>query len=124
VDTARSTRALAVGERGVLVVAIRCEPGVHVQRQAPFRVTVSTSSGLTVTKERLGWPDVHGGPESPEIEVPFTASAPGAQSVRARLEFFVCSREWCVGQEREVELPVEVEHGPPRRSEPWFGSRG
>jgi hypothetical protein len=118
IDVSRSTTAAAVGEHGVLVVAIRCEPGVHVQPQAPLRMTVSASSGLALEKERLGWPDVRGGTESPEIEVPFTATAPGAQAVRARLEFFVCSKHWCVGQDRDVVLPVAVQGAGSSASEP------
>lgn len=99
-----------VGATGTLTVAIRCEPGVHVQRQGPLRATASASPGLALAKARLGWEDAVGVPDgrSVELHVSFTASAPGAAEVRLHLEFFVCSRAWCVRQEREVVIPVVV----------------
>lgn len=113
VDTAGSTTKLAVGGRGVLAIAIRCEPGVHVQSQAPLRVRLSASPGLVLTKDRLGWSDVAGpNTEPPRFEVAFTANARGSQAVKARLELFVCSSKWCVRREREVELPVVVDRAP------------
>lgn len=45
---------------------------------------------------------------SVELRVSCAASAPGAAEVRLRLEFFVCSRAWCVRQEREAVIPVVV----------------
>lgn len=102
---------VAVGARGAVIVAIRCEPGVHVQRQAPLRATASASPPLAVAKARLGWEDARDAADGRGVELPvsFTASGPGAAEVRVRLDFFVCSREWCVRQEREVAIPVAVE---------------
>jgi hypothetical protein len=117
VDVSGSTTELAVGGRGVLLIAIHPQPGVHVQSQAPLRLTLSASPGLALARDRLAWPDaVLPNADSPRFEVAFTASAPGPQAARARLEFFVCSSTWCVKQEREVALPVTVEGGPGAQS--------
>lgn len=116
-DTSGSTTALAPGERGVLVIAVRPEPGVHVQTQAPLRATISASPGLAPARDRLGWADVVG-PRSgaPRLEVAFEATAPGPQSAKVRLEFFVCGSSWCVRQERELVLPVVVARASEARS--------
>jgi hypothetical protein len=110
IDTSGSTAALAVGERGALVVTIRFQPGVHAQTEAPLRATLTASPGVALARDRLGWPDVVGPrSESPRLEVPFTASAPGQQTVKVRLEFFACSSSWCAKQDREAVLGVAVE---------------
>lgn len=109
IDLSGSTRALAVGERGAVVVVIRFQPGVHAQAQAPLRATLTASPGVALARDRLGWPDVAGpASESPRLEVPFTAVAPGAQTVKVRLEFFACSSSWCAKQDREAVLSVAV----------------
>lgn len=113
VDTSGSTSELALGEGGAVAIAIRTEAGVHVQSQAPLRVKLSASPGIALTRDRLGWSDASAPPPAqPRFEVEFTATAPGPQAVRARLEFFVCSREWCMKQEREVLVPITVEGNP------------
>lgn len=115
IDTSGTTAALEVGGRGALVVAIRFEAGVHAQRQAPLRATITASPGIQLARDRLGWPDVVGpGSSTPRLEAGFTAVAPGPQTVRVRLEFFACSSSWCAKQEREVALEVAVA----RESEP------
>ena len=124
IETARSTATLAVGARGAVVVVIRCgEPGVHVQTQAPLKVSATATPGLALAKDRLGWKDARGPPEALELELAVTASKPGPQEARVRLDFYLCSKSWCVRQEREVVVPVVVENAgagqpAPPRAEP------
>jgi hypothetical protein len=108
-DTSGSTAALAVGERGVLALSFRCDPGIHLQARAPFRATLSATPGLALGRDRLAWADAADSrPEAPRFEVAFTAAAPGAQAATVHLAYFLCSRTWCLRQEREVEVRVEV----------------
>lgn len=102
--------AAVAGAPGAAAVAIRCAPGVHLQRQAPLRVTASASPGITLGKARFGWGDVQvtGDAQHVEIPVSFTATSPGAAEIRLSLDFFVCSPTWCVQQERDVLVPVAV----------------
>ena len=112
-DTSGSTATLPVGGSGTLAVALRFQPGVHAQTQAPLRMALSASQGIALARDRLGWFDVVGPRTgSPRLEVAFRATAPGAQTVKAQLEFFACSDSWCVKQEREVVLSVVVQGGP------------
>jgi hypothetical protein len=101
---------LALGEPGTVAVAIRCAPGVHVQRQAPLRVTAAASPGVVLGKTRLGWGDVRetGDAQEVEVRVSLKATAAGEAEVRLHLDFFVCSKEWCVRQERELAVRVAV----------------
>jgi hypothetical protein len=40
--------------------------------------------------------------------VPFVAQAAGKQEARAKLDFFICSDQWCVKQLRDVSVAVDV----------------
>jgi len=107
-ETAGSTLALAPGAGGKLVLAIVPQPGIHVHPQAPLKITLE-SAGLTLSKTALGHKDaVDPKAEGPRFEVPFTAREAGAQAVKARLDFFVCSDRWCVKQVKELVVEVRV----------------
>lgn len=119
IDTSGTTAALAVGGRGALAVALRFEPGVHAQNQAPLRATLTASPGIGLAREKLGWPNVVGpGSATPRLEAGFTALAPGPQTVKVRLEFFACSSSWCMKQDREVRLEIDVAPGDDGRATP------
>lgn len=124
IDTTGSTTELAIGEGGVVAIAIRTEAGVHVQSQAPLRVKLSASPGLELARDRLSWSDAVAPPqEPPRFEVEFTATSPGPQAVRARLEFFVCSSEWCAKQAREILVPITVEDARASEAAPYLRPR-
>ena len=105
-----SSRALRVGEKGKVVVAVEpLEKGIHVNREFPLKYKVEPSAGLQV--EKLEWkrPDaVDPGADNPRFEIPVTAKAKGAQQVAVQMRFAICSDAWCVPQTRTVTVPVEV----------------
>ena len=109
--TEAAPAAVRVGGRGKLVVAV--EPltkGVHVDPKAPFKVKVSPSAGLSVAKADLRRADsVDPQAESPRFEIPFGATAAGAQEAKLQLEFYVCSDAWCVKQSRTAAVAVKVQ---------------
>ena len=47
--------------------------------------------------------------EGRRFEVPFVARAAGRQEARAKLDFFICSDQWCVKQVKDVVAAVDVE---------------
>jgi hypothetical protein len=109
IETAESTRALATGERGRLVFVLRAKGAWHVDPRTPLKIELSAPAGLQLEKARLGKKDVlNPGAESPRLEAPFTAAAPGTHEARAKLDFFVCSADACVKQVRDVAIPVTV----------------
>jgi hypothetical protein len=109
IDTTASTTALEVGDDGRFVLEIQPRPGVHVQRQAPLRAKLGATPGIALAKTGLGRGDlVDPAVDAPRFEVAFTATSAGRHEVRANLQFFVCSATWCVRQERDVVLAVEV----------------
>jgi hypothetical protein len=113
IDTTASTTVLEVGDDGRFVLEIRPRPGVHVQRQAPLRASLTGTPGVALAKAGLGRGDlVDPASDAPRFEVAFTATSAGRQEVRASLEFFVCSTTWCVRQEREVAVVVDVRGRP------------
>ncbi len=109
IETEGSTRDLAAGATGKLVLAIVPLNGTHVHPAAPLKIALSGTPGLKLSKDVLGHKDaVDPKAEGPRFEVPFTAAQAGAQEARAKLDFFICSDQWCVKQSRDVTVPVDV----------------
>lgn len=108
-DVTATPAALKVGGEGTLAVAITPLEKTHVHPQAPLKVTLSASPGLTVAKASLGRGDLSDPKaEAPSFKVPFKAAAAGAQELTAKVDFFICSDQWCVKQIRDVKVAVDV----------------
>ncbi len=109
IDTAGSTQQLAKGGKGTLVLSIVPLAKVHVHPQAPLKITLDATPGLKLAKTTLGKADpVDPGADGRRFEVPFVAEAAGKQEARAKLDFFICSDQWCVKQVKDVTIPVDV----------------
>lgn len=109
IEASASVSELSVGRSGVVRIAIRPDAGIHVQPRGPLEVRLAASPGLALSRAALGWADTLGPRlEPPRFEIPFTATAPGAQVVSGRLVFFLCGDTWCVKQERETSVRVTV----------------
>jgi hypothetical protein len=109
IDTAGSTQQLASGGKGTLVLSIVPLAKVHVHPQAPLKITLDATPGLKLAKTTLGKADpVDPNAEGRRFEVPFVAQAAGRQEARAKLDFFICSDQWCVKQVKDVTVPVDV----------------
>ena len=109
VTTEGSTAAVNAGGSGRIVISVEPLAKVHVDPRAPLKVTLTASDGLRLGKEKLGHQDaVDPKAEMPRFEVPFVARAKGKQEARAKLDFFLCSDQWCVKQTREVAVAVDV----------------
>jgi hypothetical protein len=107
-DTAGSTTEVKAGGKGTIVLAIVPVGKVHVHPQAPLRISLE-SSGLALEKTSLGHADaVDPKAEGPRFEVPFTAAKAGKQDARAKVDFYICSDQWCVKQTRDVTVAVNV----------------
>ena len=100
--------SLKVGEAGEVRLAIEPTGAVHVDPKAPVKVTLTSSPGLTLAKAQLGRPDATAAGAGVTFKAPFTAKAAGAQEVKAKLDFFVCTDQWCVKQVRDVTVAVDV----------------
>lgn len=108
-DVAAMPASLAVGGAGTLEIAITPSKETHVHPQAPLKVTLAATPGLSLAKAALGRADL-ADPKAaaPRFSVPFKAAAAGAQELTAKVDFFICSDQWCVKQVREVKVAVAV----------------
>ena len=109
VDTARSTPELKVGDKGVLSMVINPGPGKKVHDQAPLSIALKPGKGVTLAKAKLGHADVaNKGAKSPEFTVEVTATAPGAQTTEAEMQFFICTDKWCERMQHRVTITTTV----------------
>jgi hypothetical protein len=109
IEASASPSTLRAGAGGTLVIAIRPEAKAHVHPEAPLKVTLAASPGLTLARQRLGRGELTDPKaEAPRFEVAFTAASAGPQQASATLDFFICSDQWCVKQVREVKVDVDV----------------
>ena len=109
IDTAGTTVELEKGGEGRLVLTILPLQGTHVNAEAPLKVALSATPGLKLSRDQLGHKDAQEpGGIAQRFEVPFTATDAGPQEARARLDFYICTEQWCVRQAREVAVAVHV----------------
>jgi hypothetical protein len=109
IETAGTTEKVGVGKPGLLVLSIVPVEKIHVDPRAPLKITLEATPGLKLSKTTLGKTDpVDPKAEGRRFEVPFVAEAAGKHEARAKLDFFVCSDQWCVKQVRDVTLAIEA----------------
>lgn len=109
IETTGTTPSLRSGEKGVLVISIVPLTKVHVHPQAPLKIALEATPGLKLEKTSLGKADpVDPKADGRRFEVPFLAQAAGKQEARAKVDFFICSDQWCVKQVKDVTAPVQV----------------
>ena len=109
IETTGTTASLKTGEKGTLVISIVPLQKVHVHPQAPLKIALEATPGLKLEKTSLG----KGDPVDPKadgrrFEVPFVAQAAGKQSAKAKVDFFICSDQWCVKQVKDVTAAIDV----------------
>ena len=87
----------------------RADREVHVHLAGAAQDHALEARGLTLEKTSLGHKDaVDPKAEAPRFEIPFVAAAAGKQEAKAKLDFFICSDQWCVKQTRDVTVAVNV----------------
>ena len=86
VTTEGSSTALKVGQSGVFVLSIRTVAGAHISEDAPMRLTLSGSAGLTPGKSLLSRSDAKALPKAagPAGEFCRTKANPSADAVPLR----------------------------------------
>jgi hypothetical protein len=109
IETAGTTQRVAVGKPGTLVLSIVPTEKIHVDPRAPLRIALEGTPGLKLSKTSLGKADpVDPKADGRRFEVPFVAETAGKHEARAKLEFYVCSDQWCVQQKRDVTVALEA----------------
>jgi hypothetical protein len=109
IETTGTTQDLRVGQKGTLVLSIVPIEKIHVDPRAPLKVTLEATPGVRLERTSLG----KGDPVDPEadgrrFEVPFVAEKAGRHQAKAKLDFYVCSDQWCVKQVRDVTVSLDV----------------
>jgi hypothetical protein len=100
--------SLRVGAAGTLRLSVEPVGAVHVDPKAPIKVTLAATPGLTLPRAQLGRPDAVAAGAGVSFLAPFTAAAAGPQEVKVKLDFFVCTDQWCVKQVRDLTVAIDV----------------
>lgn len=108
VKAAAEPASLKVGAAGKVTFTIAPTGEVHVDPKAPLKVTLEASPGLKLLKAQLGRTDSVQAGQGLTFAAPFTATAAGKQEVKAKLDFFLCTDQWCVKQLRDLTVLVDV----------------
>jgi hypothetical protein len=109
IETTGTTASLKAGEKGTFVISIVPLKKVHVHPQAPLKIGLDATPGLKLEKTTLGKADpVDPKADGRRFEVPFVAEAAGKLEAKAKLDFFVCSDQWCVKQVRDVTVAIDA----------------
>ncbi len=109
IETTGTTQQVEVGKEGKLVLAIVPVGKIHVDPRAPLKITLEATPGVKLSRTSLGKADpVDPKSDGRRFEVPFVAEKAGKHEARAKLEFFVCSDQWCVKQVRDVNVALEA----------------
>jgi hypothetical protein len=109
IETDGTTQRIEVGKPGRLVLSIVPVSKVHVDPRAPLRISLEATPGMSLAKTTLGKADpVDPKAEGRRFEVAFVAEKAGKHEARAKLDFFVCSDQWCVKQVRDVTVAIEA----------------
>jgi hypothetical protein len=109
VKAAAEPASLKAGAAGKVNFAIAPTGEVHVDPKAPIKVTLEASPGLALQKAQLGRADATPAGAGVTFAAPFTATVAGKQEVKAKLDFFLCTDQWCVKQLRDVTVVVDVQ---------------
>jgi len=109
IDTAGTTQQVAVGKPGRIVLSIVPIGKIHVDPRAPLKIALEAPPGLNLSRTSLGKSDpVDPNAAGRRFEVPFVAEKAGNHDVKAKLDFFVCSDQWCVKQVRDVTVSLQA----------------
>ncbi len=109
IETTGTTERVAVGKPGVLVLSIVQVEKIHVDPRAPLKIALEATPGLKLSKTTLGKADpVDAKAVGRRFEVPFVAESAGKHQAKAKLDFFVCSEQWCVKQVRELTVAIDA----------------
>jgi hypothetical protein len=109
VKAAVDPASLKAGAAGKVTFTIAPTGEVHVDPKAPLKVTLEASPGLKLQKTQLGRADSVQAGQGVTFAASFTATAAGKQEVKAKLDFFLCTDQWCVKQLRDVTVVVDVQ---------------
>jgi hypothetical protein len=113
VNTDGTSKAVKVGEKGKVVIAISAKAGAHVSGDAPMKIELS-SKELKVEKEKLALADATTKKtdkheiEEAKFEVPFSGAKAGKASIEAKCTYFICTDKVCARQQKTIQFPVDV----------------
>ncbi|MCC6806846.1 MAG: hypothetical protein IT381_05450 [Deltaproteobacteria bacterium] len=98
------------GAQGTLVLSVLALNGFKVSQETPFTVKLAPTAGLKLAAEQFARKDlVDPKAKDPQVKTTFTASAKGAQTVKADVVFFLCTDKLCQRMTAKTDVAITVE---------------
>jgi hypothetical protein len=105
----KPTGTYSAGKVSSFALSLKPRGEYHVNQDYPFSVSLS-SPGASFPKAELVKADAAEFTDNiVRVDVPFTPTAAGAQTISANVKFAVCTPETCVPDERTLALALAVE---------------
>ncbi len=109
ISTQGSTQKLKPNETGTFIINITTtQTGVSIKKEAPFKLIIQANN-LTVSQQKYAFKDGKKEKDTLSFAIPYSASQKGNASLKADLDFFVCSEQWCEKRKETVVFSVTVE---------------
>ena len=105
-----STLKVKSGEKGTLVLSVVAMNGFKVSQETPFSAKLSPSTGVKLEGQQFARKDlVDPKAKDPQLKTTFTATAKGAQTVKADLVFFLCTDKLCQRMTTSSDVKITVD---------------
>jgi hypothetical protein len=105
-----STLTVKSGDKGALVLSVIALNGFKVSQETPFSVKLVPSAGLKLDAAEFKRKDlVDPKAKDPVVKTAYTATAKGAQGVKAEIAFFLCTDKLCQRMQATRDVKVDVQ---------------
>jgi hypothetical protein len=102
--------AVKRGGHGLAHLKVTPSAGAHISPDAPITVTLAAGPAVSLPKAKLTRADVKMTPEQGvELDLPFDAVASGTEELKAKMVFYVCLKDLCERQKKDVSFTVAIE---------------
>jgi hypothetical protein len=110
VEAAPASLKLKAGEKGSAKVEVVPSKDAYVSTESPVSVTVESGGAVELPQAKLGRKDAkYTDQKGVAFDVPVAAKAAGSDTVKARVDFYLCHAQLCERQRRDVTFAVVVE---------------
>jgi hypothetical protein len=108
-EVQKSEPKVAVGAKSTASLTIAAKSGWHLNAEAPFTISLTAPTGLTLSKTKLGRADLaHSTQDQARFDIAFEATDPGTKVLTGEARFVLCQEQACKPVKETVSFNIEV----------------